>query len=282
MAAVLSLLLTIAFIVCGALTLIDKFILEPRRKAEATKYQNATQTITSDIPSTIRHTPRLFKIGRSYFPALAFVFIIRSFLVEPFVIPSGSMIPTLAIGDYILSNKFAYGIRLPVINKKIISIGDPQRGDVVVFRYPIDPSIDFIKRVIGLPGDKIRYTSDKHLYVNNQLITDEFVSIESDSSMGNIGVYNERIGNTEHLIHKSLHANAPGEWTVPDDHYFMMGDNRDNSNDSRYWNDPNIPKEMQGMVPNENIVGKAFLIWLNWQSPKLSNFPTISNNRFIK
>jgi signal peptidase I len=282
MHAYLSLLLTVAVFACGALALIDIFILAPRRKAAIAKYQSIVTTQDAGALEKLRHTPAVFKLGKAYFPVLAIVFLIRSFVAEPNVIPSGSMIPTLEIGDFILVNKFAYGIRLPVINKKVIPIGDPQRGDVMVFRFPSDPSVNYIKRVIGLPGDRIRYTSDKHLFVNDQLITDDLISTYSDSIMGKIDVFKEKIGNAEHLIHKSMRATPAGEWAVPEGHYFMMGDNRDNSNDSRFWDDPSIPKEILGMVPDKNIVGKASLVLFNWPNPKLSHLPTLSSAGLIK
>ena len=208
----------------------------------------------------------------SFFPVILIVFLLRSFLVEPFKIPSSSMVPTLLVGDFILVNKFAYGIRLPVVNKKIVPLGDPNRGDVMVFRYPEDPSLDYIKRVIGLPGDRIEYR-DKRLTINGVLLpvrqVDDYLSKER---MQFSRRYVETTNGTEHEI--LLEDDAPAfmapsrafpyagncnynmkglACTVPPGHYFMMGDNRDNSSDSRVW----------GFVPDENIVGKAFFIWLN-------------------
>ena len=215
---------------------------------------------------------------------LFIVLVLRSFLVEPFQIPSGSMKPTLDVGDFILVNKFSYGIRLPVIDKKIIEVGDPQRGDVMVFRYPSDPTVNYIKRVVGLPGDKIRYTSDKKLYINDQLVAEQLVGNEP-GTLGSAALYKEKLGEVEHMIRKEMsrYRAPPGkEWTVPAGHYFMMGDNRDNSNDSRYWDDPNIPKSELGMVPDENIVGKAFAVWMSWPEPKMSNLPSLSRVGLIK
>ncbi len=208
----------------------------------------------------------------SFFPVILIVFLLRSFLFEPFKIPSGSMIPTLLVGDFILVNKFTYGIRLPVINKKIISINTPERGDVMVFRYPEDPSLDYIKRVVGLPGDKISY-QDKKVSVNGQPVPlkqlDDYLSRER---MQFSRRFSETLGTREHEIlveddapsymsqsrpfpHSGncIYNTAGLTCTVPPGHYFMMGDNRDNSSDSRVW----------GFVPDENIVGKAFFIWLN-------------------
>ena len=211
--------------------------------------------------------------GASFFPVILIVFVLRSFLFEPFKIPSGSMIPTLLVGDFILVNKFTYGIRLPVINKKIIDINLPQRGDVMVFRYPEDPSLDYIKRVVGLPGDTIAY-QNKRLTINGQAIemkkTDDYRHPER---MYYSEQYVAKMGDIEHRLLNDTDApafvpdasrfpyrenctyNATGViCKVPAGHYFMMGDNRDNSRDSRAW----------GFVPEQNIVGKAFFIWLNF------------------
>jgi signal peptidase I len=207
------------------------------------------------------------------FPVIVVVFILRSFLFEPFKIPSGSMIPTLQVGDLILVNKFHYGIRLPVINKKIIANHDPQRGDVMVFHYPIDPRIDYIKRVVGLPGDEVSYLN-KQLRINGQPVAetampDYFVDERSSYEQR----FNEKLGDVEHSIltkadsppyvqpfnefpfKDNCRYSAEGVvCKVPPGHYFMMGDHRDDSQDSRYW----------GFVPDENIVGKAFLVWMNF------------------
>jgi signal peptidase I len=208
----------------------------------------------------------------SFFPVILIVFLLRSFLVEPFKIPSSSMVPTLLVGDFILVNKFTYGIRLPVANRKIVPLGEPQRGDVMVFRYPEDPSLDYIKRVVGVPGDRIEYRN-KRLSVNGQPVplrqVDDYLSKER---MQFSRRYLETLNGVDHEI--LLEDDAPAfvapsrafphaqncnynmnglACTVPPGHYFMMGDNRDNSSDSRVW----------GFVPDENIVGKAFFIWLN-------------------
>jgi signal peptidase I len=205
------------------------------------------------------------------------VFVLRSFVVEPFKIPSGSMIPTLLVGDFILVNKFTYGLRLPVINKKVIEINSPQRGDVVVFRYPVDPSVDYIKRVVGLPGDKVVY-QNKRLTINGQVMPQHQIGDYQDTDRFIVTPrYSETLGTVEHDIlidndappyvahamqfpfRDNCHYNSAGfECEVPAGHYFMMGDNRDNSQDSRVW----------GFVPDENLVGKAFLIWMNLGDPK--------------
>ena len=215
--------------------------------------------------------PIWVEYGASFFPILLFVFVLRSFVVEPFKIPSGSMMPTLIPGDFILVNKFTYGIRLPIIDKKIIDINEPKRGDVMVFHYPKNLSVDYIKRVIGLPGDTVAY-QNKQLSINGKVV--EKRKIEDYQHPGRT-FSSQFVEKTNNIEHRTLNnADAPAFMlnvmdfpmrencrynnegvicTVPPNHYFMMGDYRDNSEDSRYW----------GFVPNEYIVGKAFFIWLN-------------------
>ena len=221
--------------------------------------------------------PWWIEYPKSFFPVILIVFLLRSFLVEPFKIPSGSMVPTLVVGDFILVNKFAYGIRIPLVNKKIIDVGEPRRGDVMVFRFPEDPSLDYIKRVIGVPGDKIVY-ANKRLFING---------VEQPRKSASDYLHRERIhysrqliekvGGVEHAIlveddapsavpftrpfpfRENCNYNNEGvACSVPPGHYFMMGDNRDNSADSRVW----------GFVPDENIVGKSFFIWFNFSEPR--------------
>jgi signal peptidase I len=208
------------------------------------------------------------------FPVILVVFLLRSFLFEPFKIPSGSMIPTLMVGDLILVNKFHYGIRLPVINTKILANHDPQRGDVMVFRYPVDPRQDYIKRVVGVPGDEIAYLNQK-LSVNGQPVeTKPLGEYYDEDSLRYTPMYSEKLGTVEHKIlvdtrrgayygadaksfpmHGNCRYSPEGVvCKVPPGHYFMMGDNRDNSQDSRYW----------GFVPDQNIVGRAFFVWMNF------------------
>ena len=278
------LLLVIAVAVCGLLALLDLVFLAPRRRKAIAQYQASVKPADAQVIEKLNKEPLLVEYGKSFFPVLFIVLVLRSFLVEPVQIPSGSMKPTLDVGDFILVNKFSYGIRLPVIDKKIIEVGDPQRGDVMVFRYPSDPTVNYIKRVVGLPGDKIRYTSDKKLYINDQLVAEQLVGNEP-GTLGSAALYKEKLGEVEHMIRKEMsrYRAPPGkEWTVPAGHYFMMGDNRDNSNDSRYWDDPNIPKSELGMVPDENIVGKAFAVWMSWPEPKMSNLPSLSRVGLIK
>ena len=272
------LLLVIAVAVCGELALFDLIFLAPRRRTAIANYQGQVNQPDEAVVERLNKEPLLVEYGKSFFPVLAIVLVLRSFLVEPFQIPSGSMKPTLEVGDFILVNKFAYGIRLPVLDTKIVEVDDPQRGDVMVFRYPSDPNINYIKRVVGLAGDQIRYSSDKRLFVNGQPVAQQLLG-EEPGSLGSVALYEERLGAAEHMIRKEMnrYRAEPGrEWVVPQGHYFMMGDNRDNSNDSRYWNDPAIPKPLLGMVPDQNIVGKAFAVWMSWPDPKLRNLPNFS------
>ncbi|MNO87087.1 Signal peptidase I [compost metagenome] len=272
------LLLVIAVAVCGALALVDLVLFAPRRRAAISAYQGSVGEPDPEVLDKLNKEPVLVEYGKSFFPVLFIVLVLRSFLVEPFQIPSGSMKPTLEVGDFILVNKFAYGIRLPVLDTKVIPVGDPQRGDVMVFRYPSEPNINYIKRVVGAPGDKVRYTSDKRLYINDQLVAEQLLG-EEPGTLGSVTLYKEKLGAAEHMIRKEMtrYRIDPGkEWTVPAGHYFMMGDNRDNSNDSRYWNDPKIPKDLLGMVPDRNIVGKAFAVWMSWPDPKMQNLPNFS------
>lgn len=272
------LLLVIAVLVSGLLALSDLLYFAPRRRAAIASYQGRTDQVDAQALEALNREPVLIEYGKSFFPVLAIVLVLRSFLVEPFQIPSGSMKPTLEVGDFILVNKFAYGIRLPVIDTKIIEVGDPKRGDVMVFRYPSDPNINYIKRVVGLPGDVIRYSSDRRLYVNDKLVAETLIG-EEPGSLGSAVLYREQLGDVEHIIRKEMgryRIEPSRQWTVPQGHYFMMGDNRDNSNDSRYWQDDTIAPELVGMVPDRNIVGKAFAVWMSWADPKLSNLPHFS------
>jgi signal peptidase I len=207
------------------------------------------------------------------FPVILIVFLLRSFLFEPFKIPSGSMIPTLLVGDLILVNKFHYGVRLPVLNKKIIDNHPVQRGDVMVFRYPVDPRVDYIKRVVGIPGDEITYVNQQ-LSVNGQVVERKSLGdFYDEDSLRYAPMFSEHLGDVDHKMltdprrqtyygpepktfpmHENCRYTAEGvTCKVPAGHYFMMGDNRDNSQDSRFW----------GFVPDENIVGRAFFVWMN-------------------
>jgi len=232
--------LVLVTLLCGVILFIYRFVMGKKRAEQE---------------------PILVDYARSFFPVLIVVVLLRSFVIEPFRIPSGSMIPTLEIGDFIIVQKYAYGIRLPVINKKIIETGEPKRGDVVVFRYPIDPSINFIKRLIGLPGDRIEWTSDKKLMINGKLIAEEI--LEPYPYAGRGGTMQathlrETLpsvdGDHFHNIILEPGMGKAGEWIVPPGQYFMMGDNRDNSSDSRFW----------GYMPEKYLVGKAAFVWFHW------------------
>jgi|TARA_B100001996_G_scaffold100829_1_gene75567 signal peptidase I len=212
----------------------------------------------------------------SFFPIFLIVLILRSFVFEPFRIPSASMMPTLLIGDFILVNKYEYGLRLPVIHDKFFDIKIPERGDIVVFRYPENPKIPYIKRIVGLPGDKIAYYN-KTLYINDiladQTTSGEYPAYGSGLTMIGSLLISENLGNIEHEILIDPERNSLEFVTkVPDSQYLVLGDNRDNSKDSRYW----------GFVPEQNLVGKAFLIWMNWdrKSKDVVNFRRIG--KFIK
>ncbi|NOX92272.1 MAG: signal peptidase I [Gammaproteobacteria bacterium] len=252
-----------AVFITGIIWLLDAFVLAPKRRiaADAISAQDVPSSeALSEAKEKLLKEPILVEYARSLFPVILAVLVLRSFLVEPFRIPSNSMMPTLLTGDFILVNKFSYGVRLPVLNSKIIDVGEPKRGDVMVFRYPKDPSVDYIKRVIGLPGDKIAYYN-KQLFVNGepakQKAKGTYIGIGSGVSMSGAKVRLEHLSGVDHdiLIDESR-GTMEGEFIIPDGQYFVMGDNRDNSNDSRYW----------GFVPEENLVGKAFMIWMNWDS----------------
>lgn len=203
--------------------------------------------------------PIAVEYAKSFFPILLLVLLIRSFLFEPFRIPSGSMMPTLLEGDFIFVNKFAYGLRLPVLNDKFIEIGEPQHGDVVVFRLPSDPSVNYIKRVVGLPGDVVDYdAANKRITINGKPVPIELVG-PYDEDPGQT-VSREQLGEHDHRVLLTPGAlRLGGRYTVPAAHYFMMGDNRDNSQDSRY--------EQVGFVPEGNLVGRAVGVWMNWRWP---------------
>jgi signal peptidase I len=213
--------------------------------------------------------PLVIEYSRAFFPVLIAVLVLRAFLFEPFRIPSGSMMPTLLVGDFILVNKFTYGLRLPVWHTRITEGNKPKRGDVIVFRYPKDETQDYIKRVIGLPGDHVRYynrrltINDKPLEIENDRVYQGLGDLNKMQNAGGCDridakcqVYIEQIDQSKHTImtNPSSSFGVSGEIFVPEGHYFVMGDNRDHSNDSRLW----------GFVPEENLVGKAVMIWMHW------------------
>ena len=207
--------------------------------------------------SATQKMPKIIEYARSFFPVFVIVLLLRSFLIEPFRIPSGSLEPTLLIGDFLAVNKFIYGFRLPIIEKKIIKVKNPKTADIVVFRWPPDPSYDYIKRVIGVPGDHITY-HNKILTINGKIATQQFVRYTTDPGSDQpVALYRENLNGVEHDIF--VRSDVPAidfDVTVPADHYFMMGDNRDDSADSRYW----------GFVGDEYIRGKALVIWMSWDS----------------
>lgn len=261
-----ALFMVVILAITGAIWLLDSLVLSKRRG--------------------LAEEPWYVEYSKSFFPVILLVFVIRSFLVEPFKIPSGSMMPTLLAGDYILVNKYTYGLRVPVLNNTFFEINKPARGDVFVFHYPPEPTVDYIKRVVGLPGDTIRY-QEKQLTVNGKLLDVSYVNdyiypLEVKDEMGQVKEVTvkaerskEELGEVRHdiLIHELNNRYDPdtlgdklmnGETiTVPEGHYFAMGDNRDNSSDSRVW----------GFVPEGNLVGKAFFIWFNFD-----NFGRIGNS----
>jgi len=294
-----TLILFVLTVVTGIVWFLDVFYLAKQRRAKAqlalAEFDARTAKLKAEgikfdesgraaLEAGILRQPTWVEYSGSFFPVIAIVFFVRSFLYEPFKIPSGSMEPTLIAGDFILVNKFTYGIRLPLLNKTIVNVNTPQRGDVMVFRYPVDPSTDYIKRVVGLPGDKITY-KNKHLTINGQKLVYEtekdFLDEVRDRQLDYRAQFTENLTGVKHKILNSrdlsmdvrhpfpdfamrnmcVYDNNDVEdftCSVPAGHYFMMGDNRDNSQDSRYW----------GFVPDENIVGKAVGIWMNFGNIK--------------
>ncbi len=241
-----ALILVVLTAVTGVIWAIDALAFSRRRRARFAGGEGARE-------------PVVVEYAKSFFPILLLVLVLRSFLFEPFRIPSGSMMPTLVEGDFIFVNKFSYGLRLPVINSKIVEIGEPHRGDVVVFRLPSDPSINYIKRVVGLPGDVVQYDqTHKRLTINGELVPLEVVGdYEGDPGLE---LDREHLGDVDHmLLHTRGRVSLGGTYRVPEGHYFVMGDNRDNSRDSRF----------QGVefIPEFRLVGKAVLIWMNWRVP---------------
>ncbi len=283
-----ALILFVLTVFTGVLWVLDKLVFAKQRQARATKLvadfdqRNAAALARKEpiveqerrsLEEGALRQPAWLEYTASFFPVILLVFVLRSFLFEPFRIPSGSMIPTLEIGDLILVNKYEYGIRLPVINKKVIAVGEPKRGDVMVFRYPLNPSQDYIKRVVGLPGDRIEYIN-KQLTINGQPVPLKKLDPYYDPDrMQYYAQFSEQLGAVDHriIVNDQVPPGRGGGFPnthpgacqysgsgvvcqVPPGHYFMMGDNRDNSEDSRFW----------GFVPDENIVGRAFFIWMNF------------------
>jgi signal peptidase I len=250
-----SLMLVVVGAISGIIWLLDLAFFARRRRASAVSAGTA--------PERVRE-PIAVEYARSFFPVIVLVLVIRSFLFEPFRIPSDSMMPTLFDGDFIFVSKYSYGLRLPVTNTLLVPTGTPQRGDVIVFRLPPNPKINYIKRLVGLPGDRIRVDENNQLYVNDKPVPQEraanYTGPKQDLwNYAGAPTAFEQLGAKRHLIMFANGSVKTGEWVVPAGHYFFMGDNRNNSKDSRWLDDIDAP----GFVPAQNLVGKAVRIWLN-------------------
>ena len=266
MASTFSLILVVVTLLTGIIWTLDKLVWAKQRAAKiAAARANAGPDVDEKTLAKVAPMPVWIEQTGGVFPVIALVLILRSFIFEPFQIPSGSMMPTLLVGDFILVNKFSYGLRLPVLNTRVVPLGSPQRGDVVVFRYPgmgpEDPlkGQDYIKRVVGLPGDRISF-SNQTLYINDEAVAKRPVGAYVGTGKGRemtgaTLMENQLPGRPHQILQGSPYGDARlhGSWTVPQGSYFVMGDNRDHSSDSRVW----------GYVPEDALVGKAFLVWLN-------------------
>ena len=264
---------------CGLLWFLDSLLNKKSRIAaaedyRATKAKGKSDKEVADTIAILSQDPLIIEYAKSFFPVLLIVLVLRSFLIEPFQIPTGSMIPTLEVGDFILVNKYAYGLRLPIIGTKLMDVTDPKRGEVMVFIPPHENKY-YIKRVIGLPGDTVRY-EESNLYINGELVERKFLEsrlIETERGGISAELYNETIGEIEHitqLIPAFNRERNRTSWVIPNGFYFMMGDNRDNSSDSRVW----------GTVSEKDIVGKAIAVWMH-KEPGL-HLPTFSRNQRIQ
>ncbi len=250
-----TLLLTVVGVAAGAIWALDGLFFRHRRRAIAAQAGSA--------PEAVRE-PIAVEYARSFFPVILLVLLIRSFLFEPFRIPSDSMMPTLYDGDFIFVSKYSYGLRLPITHALILRTGEPRRGDVIVFRLPPNPKIDYIKRLVGLPGDRVRVDANDQVYINGKPVPQTPGPVyrgpkDDQWNYAGVGTAWEQLGAHRHRI---MFANGPvktGEWTVPPGHYFFMGDNRNNSKDSRWQGEPDAP----GYVPARDLVGKAVIVWLN-------------------
>lgn len=281
MASTFSLILAIVTVLTGIIWTVDKLVWSKQRAAKiAAARANAGPNVDEKTLASVAPMPVWIEQTGGVFPVIALVLILRSFIFEPFQIPSGSMMPTLLVGDFILVEKFAYGLKDPVTNTQFLETGKPARGDVVVFKYPLDTRVDYIKRVVGMPGDRVIYRN-KELMIRPKC--DEQagktcpgfkkldVKFEQRGEFSQMGIpldrYTEQLGTVPHetlrnplmpdLVDRYYRqpGTYPDEWVVPEGHYFVMGDNRDNSTDSRFW----------GFVPEQNLVGKAVAIWISFE-----------------
>jgi signal peptidase I len=255
-----SFILVAATVLTGVIWGVDSWLFRPKRvqAASAASAASAAGAAPDAVPE-----PIVVEYARSFFPVILIVLLIRSFLFEPFRIPSDSMMPTLLDGDFIFVNKYAYGLRLPVLNMKIVSVGEPKRGDVIVFRLPSEPTTNYIKRLVGLPGDHIVVRGDR-LFVNGEAMKVDMDGLyegpKDTGAQAGSQIGTEHLGTVDHHV-LYIPNRGPRDYdeVVPAGHYFFMGDNRDNSRDSRF---PEV-----GFVPEANLVGKAVRIWLNWDIP---------------
>lgn len=273
-----ALILVIVTLVTGIVWLFETFLWSKKRQHKVATIQAQATELDPATLKKLNQQPWIVENCVSVFPVVAFVLILRSFLYEPFQIPSGSMMPTLLVGDFILVEKYAYGVKDPIWRTQLLETGKPKRGDIVVFKYPRNPSLDYIKRVVGLPGDTVVYSDDKTLCIQSQEQSQCTViplSNVQDSQFVEMGVplmqLDEQLGEQKHQIltspirRNNTAAYQPrpniNEWVVPQGHYFVMGDNRDNSEDSRFW----------GFVPEANLVGKAVGIWISFEFERTEN-----------
>lgn len=276
-----ALLMIGATLFTGIVWGVDRWVTKPKRQAILDLAEQQIDDLDKKADKTTLE-PGLIENSRAFFPILVFVFLLRSFLVEPFQIPSGSMKPTLEIRDFILVNRFTYGIRMPITNEVIIPVSDPEPGDVIVFKPPHEPDKNFIKRVIAVPGDRVQYDyARKILRVNGEIVEKELIEQTSDDA-GAYNLFMEQLADREHMIYNNQRRTSrrPDEWiplngvVVPPGKYFVMGDNRDNSQDARYWEGArrlqtgdfaNTDTNAWGFVDEDAILGEAFVIWMHWE-----------------
>lgn len=272
MANTFSLILVIVTLVTGIVWVLEKLVFAKKRQEKVAEIEAQTNGLDAAVVEKVKTQPWWIENSVSIFPVIAAVLVLRSFIYEPFQIPSGSMMPTLLVGDFILVEKYAYGLKDPVWRTQLVETGKPERGDTVVFKYPPQPSIDYIKRVVGLPGDTVRYNSKKEICIQSpgelsckpvklsnveesQFIQNGIPLIQLDEKLGEVG--HQILVNPlrRDRVEAYQPRNGVNEWVVPEGQYFVMGDNRDNSADSRYW----------GFVPEANLVGKAVAIWISFE-----------------